>query len=145
MILRALSFTLTDSELSANFPRAFEQVKQIKDPKLSFEDGAIIFSGKFVAGIIPVPFQAHCALSAEEDGKVLRVCLQKVKAAFFSGGGEQIISAMKDKIGVVPGVRPEGDSLYITLSEIGATKGMHIQGQLKSITIGNHELTLELA
>lgn len=145
MVLRALNFTLTDAELSANFPRAFEQVKQIKDPKLNFENGSIVFSGKFVAGIIPVPFQAECELSPVENGQVLKVCLKKVKAAFFSGGGEQIISALKDKMGLAPGVRPEGDSLYINLVEVGAAKGHQILGTLKNITIGNHELTLELS
>ena len=144
MILHALHLTINDSDLTANLPKAFEQVKQIKDPELRFEQNSVVFAGKFLAGPLPVPFQAHCELKTADDGETLVVRLSKVKAAFFSGGGEAIVSAIKQQMPAIDGVKAEGDSFYIRVTAIASQRGFGVTGKIKEIAVTPGKLTLNI-
>ncbi len=142
MQLHALHLTLNDADVAAALPKAFEQVQQISDPQVNFEAGKLIFKGKFKAGILPVPFQAHCELTAEQNGEVLAVRLAKVQAAFFSGGGEAIISALAKQLPPTPGLTTAGDKLLLNIAQLLAARGARLSGKIHELTLKPGSLTI---
>jgi len=156
MIIHALSLTLTDKEVVAAVGRTWEmqkanlppeaqgQVKNIKDVNLVFGHGEIVLTGKFVMGFLPVPFEGRCELTPADGGETLVVRLAKVKASFFSGGGEAIISALSNQIPQIPGLTIAGDSFLLHFPTLLANKEFKMGGKIRSIEIRPGQLTFAI-
>jgi len=156
MIIHALSLTLTDKEVVAAVGRTWEmqkanlppeaqgQVKNIKDVNLVFGHGEIVLTGKFVMGFLPVPFEGRCELTPADGGETLVVRLAKVKASFFSGGGEAIISALSNQIPQIPGLTIAGDSFRLHFPTLLANKEFKMGGKIRSIEIRPGQLTFAI-
>ena len=157
MTLHTLSLTVTDREVvnairrmfemnSANMPpEARDKMKNVKDLNLVFADGHLVVSGKFTMGFLPVPFEAHCELSAADGGDTLAVRLAKVKASLFSGGGAAILSALMGQVPPTDGITAVGDTLLIRPAPLLAKRGMNVTGRICSITIRPGQLTFAIA
>jgi hypothetical protein len=156
MIIHALSLTLTDKEVVSSVERMWEmqranlpaeaqgQIKNIKDVNLVFGQGEIVLTGKFVMGFLPVPFEGRCELAPDAGGETLVVRLAKVKASFFSGGGEAILSALSNQIPQIPGLTIAGDSLRLHFPTLLANKEFKMGGKIRSIDIRPGQLTFAI-
>ncbi len=156
MTIHTLSLSLTDQEVVSAVQRTWEmqkanmpaeaqgQIKNIKDVKLVFGQGEIIVSGKFVMGFLPVPFEGRCELTPADGGETLVVRLAKVKASFFSGGGEAILSALSNQIPQLPGLAVAGDSLRLHVPTLLANKEFKMGGKIRSIDIRPGQLTFAI-
>lgn len=156
MTIHTLSLTLTDQEVvsavqrtwemqKANMPaEAQNQIKNIKDVNLVFDQDEIVVTGKFVMGFLPVPFEGRCELSPEAGGETLVVRLAKVKASFFSGGGEAILSALANQIPQIAGLTVAGDSLRLHFPTLLANKEFKLGGKIRSIDIRPGQLTFAI-
>lgn len=156
MTIHTLSLSLTDQEVVSAVQRTWEmqkanmpaeaqgQIKNIKDVKLVFGQGEIIVSGKFVMGFLPVPFEGRCELTPADGGETLVVRLAKVKASFFSGGGEAILSALSNQIPQLPGLAVVGDSLRLHFPTLLANKEFKMGGKIRSIDIRPGQLTFAI-
>jgi hypothetical protein len=150
MTLQTLSMTLSDAEILAAATRAFEANKdnipaeargKIKHLSLSFAPGTVILKGSLSMGFIPMPFEAHCEPSVRPDGETLALRLAKVKAAFFSGGGAAILSALMNQMpATIPEVSAEGDTLLIRLPQLLSRRGVTVEGRLRTIRIEHGSL-----
>ncbi|MEI7899467.1 MAG: hypothetical protein WCK89_04390 [bacterium] len=157
MIVHTLSLTVTDKEVVSAARRMWEmqkpnmppeaqgQIKNIKDVNLVFGQGDIVVTGKFVMGFMPVPFEGRCELTHENGGDTLVVRLTKVKASFFSGGGEAIVSALSNQIPKIPGLTVTGDSFRLHFPTLLAQKAFKIGSKIRSIEIRPGQLTFAIA
>lgn len=150
MTLQTLSMTLSDAEIMATALRAFEANKdnipaeargKVKNLSLAFIPGTVVIKGSLSMGFIPMPFEARCEPSVRPDGETLALRLAKVKAAFFSGGGAAILSALMNQLpAAVPEVSAEGDTLLIRLPPFLSRRGVTLEGRLLAIRVGQGSL-----
>ena len=157
MTIHTLSLTVTDREVAsaiqrtlemsrANMhPEAQDKLKNVKDLNLTFADGHITLSGKFVAGFLPIPFEAQCELSPADGGDTLAVRLAKVKASLFSGGGAAILSALMGQVPPTNGITADGDTLLIRFAPLLAQRGINVSGRICSITLRPGTLSCAIA
>jgi hypothetical protein len=157
MTIHTLSLTLSDKEVVSAIQRTWEmqkanmppeaqnQIKNVKDVNLTFGQGEIALSGKFVVGFLPVPFEGRCELIPDDGGDTLVVRLTKVKASFFSGGGEAIVSALSNQIPQIPGLSAVGDSFRLHFPTLLANKEFKIAGKIRSVEIQPGQLTFAIA
>lgn len=157
MTIHTLSLTLSDKEVVSAIQRTWEmqkanmppeaqnQIKNIKDVSLAFGQGEIALSGKFVMGFLPVPFEGRCELTPDDGGETLVIRLAKVKASFFSGGGEAIISALSNQIPQIPGLTVAGDAFRLHFPTLLANKEFKIGGKIRSIEIRPGQLTFAIS
>ncbi|MCL1920205.1 MAG: hypothetical protein FWG50_03865 [Kiritimatiellaeota bacterium] len=157
MTLHTLSLTVTDDEVVAAIRRTFEmnkanlppeaqdKMKNVKDLNLIFADGHIVVNGKFVMGFIPVPFEAHCELSAADGGETLAVRLAKVKASFFSGNGAALISALFQQAPPIDGLTASGDTLLVRFAPLLAQRGISVTGRIRTIDVRPGQLSFAIA
>jgi hypothetical protein len=157
MTIHTLSLTVTDKEVVAAVQRTWEmqkanmpaeaqnQIKNVKDVNLTFGEGEISVSGKFVMGFLPVPFEGRCELTPADGGETLVVRLTKVKASFFSGGGEAIVSALANQIPQIPGLTISGDSFLLHFPTLLQNKEFKLGGKIRSIDLRPGKLTFAIA
>jgi len=156
MKIHALSFTVTDREVVNTIQRTFEmqqanlppeaqdKLKNIKNLNLVFASGHLVVSGRFVMGFLPVPFEAHCELTAADGGETLAVRLAKVKASLFSGNGASLISALTSQMPPIDGITASGDTLLIRLAPLLAQRGLEVNGRIRTLDLRPGELTFTL-
>jgi len=144
MRLDSLDIPFEDRELAANLPAAFAQIKQVRDPTLKFDTGVILFGGKFCMGPIPLPFEARCELGLRDGGHTLAIRLAKVKAAFFSGGGEQIVSALTQQMPPQDGLTTEGDTILVQTAKLLTQRGVILGGPIRAIELTPGKLRLRV-
>jgi len=82
-----------------------------------------------------MPFEAHCEPSVRPDGETLALRIAKVKAAFFTGDGSAILSALMNQIQAVPEVAAENDTLLVRLPQLLARRGVAVEGRLSDVRV----------
>ena len=144
MIIRNLSMTLSGVEIMAAATRAFEANKanipaeargKVKSLTLAFRPDTVVITGTLSMGFIPMPFEAHCEPSVRPDGETLALRIAKVKAAFFTGDGSAILSALMNQIQAVPEVAAENDTLLVRLPQLLARRGVAVEGRLSDVRV----------
>ena len=144
MIIRTLSMTLSDAEIMVAATRAFEANKanipaeargKVKSLTLAFRPDTVVITGTLSMGFIPMPFEAHCEPSVRPDGETLALRIAKVKAAFFTGDGSAILSALMNQIQAVPEVAAENDTLLVRLPQLLARRGVAVEGRLSDVRV----------
>lgn len=151
MKLKALDISLSDSELMRAITQMLEGNAdklppeargKVKNLTIDFAPGRARVKGSLMMGFVPMPFEAHIEPSFCADGLMLALRLAKVKAAFFSGDGSTILSALAEQLPASPDVAIEGDTMLLHVTALFAKRGINIDGRLTALNVGEGVINL---
>ena len=146
MELNNIEITVTDADLAAIIARrASGDDSPVSDIHASINEDGVIAAGKFRAGFIKGSFEA--TVSLEADGRFVLARLARLKALgpvgnMFKG---MILSAVRKKLGDVPGVDSDEDAIRIDPQVLLAAKGVAAQFETLAISSRQGGLTLKLS
>lgn len=157
MLISKLALSLTEDDINTGLTAAFnkmaeghpqgEQLKKIKDPRVSLKDGKIIFKCRASMGIMPMPVEAQIRLAPSADGMALDITLAKVSLMMMGGDAvaSQLMGQLASAVAGKPGLAVNGNTLTVQLSTLAQLRNIQLGGKLNDIAILNGTLALDFS
>jgi hypothetical protein len=144
--LNAIELTITDGDLRAIIDKYVRQDDlPVSDLDAHIGADGVIVRGKYQAAFLKGSFEATVSLAA--DGQVVLAALADLKALgpvgnMFKG---TLTSALQKKLGDIPGVSGDKDTIRIDAARLLAERGLAVQVATLEIHCAPGRLTLKLS
>jgi len=141
--LHALSLTVTEADLNAIVGQLLRPDAAVRNVQVKMIEGAVQVSGTYPKLLVPVPFTATWATSAEAGKLCLRLTglsVVGVPAGMFRG----VVFTAAGRLAVaVPGVTVEGDRIVIPVEAVLQTRGIPLVCHLKVVRCMTGKLVIQ--
>jgi len=144
--LNAIELTITDGDLRALIDKYVrDDDLPVSDLDARIGDDGVIVRGNYQAAFLKGSFETTVSLRA--DGDVVAAALADLKALgpvgnMFKG---TLMSALQKKLGDIPGVSGDKDTLRFDVSRLFADRGLAVQIAALEIRCSPGKLTVKLS
>jgi hypothetical protein len=143
MEIQTLKLHVTDRDLEALVAKAAARIEGVQDLKARFTPAGVVVTGKYPTSFLTVSFETTWA--AEPAGSELRVSLAALKVMGIPGGFLRgvLMKIAKDQVGDEPGVRVEGDTVFVRPAEMVKRHGIELSVNFTRVTFAEGSATAE--
>ena len=156
MKLSTLSLSFSKDELNRYIVKGLENAKsqmpnspmdKVSGIQFNFKGGAIVISGKFKMGFIPVPFEGQLRLQPDSTGDCIGLSIESVKVSMMGGGSMAgaLQNALAEKAQGIPWIRVEGSWFWVNLIEAAKLRGLDLACRLTTFQVTDDTLSFSFA